>query len=473
MHPAIRRVQSVLAVAAMLGSAWAVRAAPPVSITGPKAVLDGDRPHLRVAGLPPRADVTIESWRAQDTWVHAASGWARQRLVYHAHAAFWASLRGTVDLDRAAPLTGTYEGVDPRGLLWSGAVAGRAGEPAAPADVPGLERLNPGTVRLIVRIDGVPAATRDLRIIPARADVRFATISTPAVTGVFAAPSGARRRATVIVLHGSEGGSIKDARDVAGRFASHGYAALALIYFAWPDQHLSTVPQGFANLPVERIAWARQWLARQPAADIHRLGVVGGSKGAEYALIAAAAYPWLRSVVACVPSSVVWGGFGVPGSDHSASFTRHGHALAAIPYGDYDAVARGDITSAERHRRDRAAALPDLVARATIPIARSRARLLLISGGRDAVWPSDAMSAELVAQMAAHHRADRVTWRSFPDAGHYLCGTGTAPIRANDIDETARGGGLVSADGRDPGLAWEATLRFLHRTLQQRRKPIR
>jgi hypothetical protein len=132
-----------------------------------------------------------------------------------------------------------------------------------------------------------------------------------------------------------------------------------------------------------------------------------------------------------------------------------------VPYGDYGSVERGEITSAERHRRDREAAGAAAAAAAMIPVERSRARLLLISGGRDAIWPSDAMSAEIVGRMQRAGLAQRVSWRSFPDAGHYLCGVGDRPIRADEADETARGGGLVPADGRDPGEAWEATLDFM------------
>jgi hypothetical protein len=454
-------VRALVAGALLHPGAASAQAATSVSITGPAVVVDGDRAHIHIAGLPSRSQVTIESYRAASTAVHADGGWRTRRLVFHAHADFWTDARGQVDLDHAAPLTGTYSGADPHGLLWSGAVAGHAPEADLPADLAGLDRLDDANIRIVVRTRGGIAAMRDLHIVPWTKQVRFTTIATPEVTGVFAAPAGARHRPTVIVLHGSEGGDLKSARDVAGRFASHGYAALALIYFAWPDQHLATVPHSFTNLPVERLRWARAWLSHRPQAAIGRLGVVGGSKGAEFALLGAATYPWLRAVVACAPSSVVWGGFGGAGADHPASFLLHGRPLAAIPYGDYGPVARGEITSAERHRRDRAAAPPDLVASAAIPIARSPARFMLISGGRDAVWPSDAMSAELVARS----RPGRVTWRSFPDAGHYLCGTGSAPIRANEGDEAALGGGLVSADGRDPGLAWEATLVFLRRAL--------
>jgi hypothetical protein len=136
-----------------------------------------------------------------------------------------------------------------------------------------------------------------------------------------------------------------------------------------------------------------------------------------------------------------------------------------VPYGDYEPVERGEITSAQRHVRDRADAGSAAVTAAAIPIDRSPARVLLISGGRDAAWPSDAMAAEIVDRMRAGGAADRVAWRSFPDAGRYLCGTGDGPIRADDAEESARGGGLVSADGRDPGSAWEATLLFMNRAL--------
>ena len=456
---------ALLAAALLLGGEPASRAVGAVSITGPAHVIDGDRPHIRVGGLLPGSQVRIESYRVADAFTRGGSGWAKQHLHYHAYADFWADRRGSVDLDEAVPINGSYTGADPRGLLWSGAVAGREPEPALPDDLPGSAGLSNDTALIVVRLNGQIMATRTVQLIAWKPDVRFLVIASPRVTGVFAARTGAWRRPAVIVLHGSEGGDLEQAKAAAGRFASHGFAALALIYFAWPNQHLGNVPQSFSGLPVERIDWARTWLARRPEADVARLGLVGGSKGAEYALLAAAHYPWVQAVVACAPSSVVWGGFGAEGRDHPASFVLNGRPIPAIPYGDYGPVERGEITSAVRHVRDRAAASAELVARAAIPIARSKARFLLISGGRDAIWPSAAMSGELMHQMAAQRLADHITWRSFPDAGHYLCGTGSAPIRANEGDETALGGGLVQADGRDPGEAWDATLTFLNQSL--------
>ena len=440
--------------------------ATPVTLIAPETLLEGERPHLQVAGLAPGSEVTVESFRTSTVSLKAEGKWSPQRLTFHAQAQFWADAHGQVELDQAPPVSGTYSGADPRGLLWSGAVVGRVPEPGSPADNPRLDALADKQVRLQVRVSGRVVATRDLSLIAWTKEVAFTPVDTPALVGVFAAPEGARRAPTVILLHGSEGGDLASAKAAAGRWASHGYAAFALIYFAWPNAHLPNAPSLFSRLPVERIETARAWLSHRPEADVRRLGVAGGSKGAEYGLLAASIYPWVRAVVACVPSSINWGGFGGDLEGHTEAFTLASQPVAHLPYGDYGPVLRGEITSAQRHQRDRAAAAPGVVARAAIPVERSRARLLLISGGRDAVWPSDAMSAEVADRMRDHGQGSRVEQLSDPDAGHFQCGTGDSPIRGPEASETDMGGGLVSADGRAPGRAWERTLAFMQASLR-------
>lgn len=442
-------------------------------LDAPETLLAGERPHIRVSGLRPLSSVTLETFRPASVPVKEDGRWSTQPLRFHAQATFWADASGVVDVDRAPPVTGSYSGADPRGLLWSGAVVGRGAEPERPSASPELSGLQPRQIRLRAIVDGRMEATRDVKVIGFRADVGFTTVDTPQLVGVFAAPAGARRAPAIIVLHGSEGGEFASAKAAAGLWASHGYAALAVIYFSWPYEHVANAPPAFTDLPVERIDAARSWLRSRKEADVSRLGVVGGSKGAEFGLLAASRYPWIRAVAACVPSSLVWGGFGAAGGAHPPSFTFGGQPLPTVPYGDYGPVERDEITSAQRHVRDRAQARPAAVAAAAIPVERSHARLLLISGGRDAVWPSDAMASEIVNRMRSSGAAGRVIWRSYPDAGHYLCGTGDGPIRANDAEETARGGGLVSADGRDPGAAWEATLLFMKRALGLPRDRLR
>jgi dienelactone hydrolase len=44
------------------------------------------------------------------------------------------------------------------------------------------------------------------------------------------------------------------------------------------------LPAEFADIPVDRLEQARAWLQQQPRVDADRIGVIGVSKGAEFAL---------------------------------------------------------------------------------------------------------------------------------------------------------------------------------------------
>ena len=78
----------------------------------------------------------------------------------------------------------------------------------------------------------------------------------PGLNGVFARPrdSSSKPLPTILLLHGSEGGSKESAHATAIRFANLGYAAFALNYFAWPAASLTGVPQTFIDIPVEGLA---------------------------------------------------------------------------------------------------------------------------------------------------------------------------------------------------------------------------
>lgn len=436
-------------------------------LSAPATLLAGDRPHIRVSGLTPRSPVVIESFRSVSQSVNTKGEWSTVRPVFHASATFWADSRGRVDVDRASPVSGSYTGADPRGLLWSGTVPGRNGAPAeAPdADIPNAATLSEGKIVLRVRVADKVVATSEIKRVLDLGPIRYQTVDMPDLVGIYAAPAGARDAPTVIVLHGSEGGDFDDAKKAAGLYASHGYATLAVMYFSWPYKNLKNVPTGFSHLPLERISIARDWLSKQHEADVKRLAIVGASKGSEFGLLAASRYPWVKAVVACVPTSVVWGAFGVASEGDEAAFTFAGKSLSGVPYGDYDAVMRHDITSAERHRRDYASAGSALIDKAAIPVERIGGPILLISGARDAIWPSDPMAAQIVDRLAEHGKT--AEWLSFVDAGHFVCGTGDSPVRYYDGDEIMSAGGSVAGNGHGAGQAWEATLAFLGKTLRR------
>ena len=71
-----------------------------------------------------------------------------------------------------------------------------------------------------------------------------------------------------------------------------------------------------------------------PGVDIDRFGLFGGSKGAEFALIAASRYPWIDSVVAYAPTDLVWEGWGlevIEAEGTRSSFSFEGEALPFMP----------------------------------------------------------------------------------------------------------------------------------------------
>ena len=66
------------------------------------------------------------------------------------------------------------------------------------------------------------------------------------------------------------------------------------------------------------------------------------------------------------------------------------------------------------------AALRDLAAAAAaaISIEETDARVLLLSGGRDSMWPSSQMAEDLVARSKTVGHDDRVVHIRYDDAGH-------------------------------------------------------
>ena len=369
--------------------------------------------------------------------------------TYLASATFAADAKGRVDTGKAAPHDGSYSGVEPLGLFW-----------AAKA-TPRKSSVPHGEVH-VTAVVGAATTTTSTRSEPDPAAVRVST-DTPFPGAVWASPKTPGRHPVVIVLGGSEGGS-STAREVAPLFAARGYATLGLPYYDPgydPTDRVAGLPCSFTNIPVDRLATVRAWLATRADADVDRLGIWGVSKGAEFALIAASRYSWIGAVVAVVPSDVVWEGWGGTGPT-TASFALDGKPLAFQPYGGMDVelakAARGEAMDLRRAHLAGRAAYPDRLAAARIPIERFKGALLLVAGGHDQIWPSAEMAANIVA---ARRSADLTTELiSESAANHYLGSPGTAPV---DGSVTPGANGTAIAHTRAD--AWKATFALFDRAL--------
>jgi dienelactone hydrolase len=291
------------------------------------------------------------------------------------------------------------------------------------------------------------------------------------LVGVFYHARDARKLPVLVALSGSEGGL--DVADWAGpRLASRGYAVLGVAYFSPPGSAIDGVPTTLAHVPVELIERARAWLGGRAEADVGRFGLLGYSRGAEFALLLASTYEWIDAAIAYAPSDVVWQGIQYGGgSSVGSSWSRAGRDLPFLPTtGTRDSIAVARQTGrrvrlAAVARANLAAASAEAREAAAIPIERSHAALLLVGGGDDQLWDSGASVERAAARLnrARYPYAKEIL--VYPDAGHGLLGTGDRPIPADStslFDE----GGTPEADARAQADSWPKVLDFLDRELR-------
>lgn len=440
----------------------------------------GETPRMTINGLARDESVTVHLLRVVDRWLPDGSGgWRRDPTPMQGWARYRSDPTGRIDLSSAMPEDGTSRAVGPVTLFWS---ARRANDPLLVDQrfaQSGISLRDDGTHLMRVTRGADIIAERRFRINVERPGMTRVEINTPQLSGFFAAPAGARRAPVIIHLHGSEGGSMAKARDVAQRYAEAGFATLAIAYFAWAHEANGlSVPGEHHNIPIELLDRARIWLNQRDEADPRRIALVGNSKGGEFAMVGAATFPWVRAAVGCVPSDVVWEGYGaaswngaavahLPATGTYSSWSWRGAPLAYIP--TYADRREGFIDNTDRYDRAREE-FTQAARAARIPIEHTRAHLYLIGGERDRTWSSGAMTRSLVNAMDAAGQGARVESLISPTGGHVLCGDGLYPHRARQEDNSSPYAPDIDAQGQAEYAAYQGKLSFLRRTLIQTRR---
>jgi dienelactone hydrolase len=443
------RVKHGLLLCLLLGASSA--AAQTFHIEPANPVLVGEPMSIRLDGLPTDQDVT---WVAERTI--EASKPSDPPVLYRSQAVFSAP-QGSLDLATAQPKAGTYTGADIRGLFWSMT-------PVEGGDPGGLQPLQ---VKLTVTSAGRVLVATTIEFVDALPEVKVEQVK-EFPGAIFATLPGKSRRPAIIVLGGSEGGG-RTARTAAPRFASRGFAVLGLPYYSpgRGEREIPELPAAFADIPVDRLNTAFAWLKSRPGVDASHVALVGGSKGAEFVLIAASRFKWITSVVASVPSDVVWEGWG-PGVEpgQRSSFALDGKPLPFVPYDGFaEEFARYGVGQDVKMRRfqDRGrAGNPAAAVKARIHVEDFRGPLLVVGGQDDQIWASG-MMAQNIAERRAAAGLETVAL-IFPDAGHALSGTGWMPTTQYNADPT-KVGGTPEANARAQAIAFPETIAFLKRTL--------
>jgi dienelactone hydrolase len=383
-----------------------------IVVSPPSALLD-TLTAITVTGLESNAVVSVE----------AAMRDGAGRL-FNSHATFRANGSGDVDLSSAAPISGSYSGVDAMGLIWSLAPdTGNVTDYGIVAPAGGLH------ITFTVTSAGATLAARTI--------TRLLQLATVTKTEERLAPDGfygdyfapgtiGGEHAAIMVFGGSEGG-LDDSE--AALLASHGYPALSLAYFGEPG-----LPKTLSAIPLEYFAKALTWLAHRPGVDPSRVAVQGASRGSEAAQLLGVDFPSLvHGVIALVPSNVAICSY--PGCSGPA-WTLNG---AAVPY----TKLFGDPTPPDNP----GAVIPDQLIRGPV---------LLDCGGEDAVWPSCAYADAIQARLTSAGFAYSHQLLNFPDAGHEV---GFATPYVPNYDRAL--GGAAAGESAARAAQWPDILAFL------------
>jgi dienelactone hydrolase len=395
--------------------------APRLVVDHPVALIDAPL-SIRVDGLPPRSEVTVEVRTSDGGWTSSAR--------------FDTGPSGRIDVATASPLSGSsYSGADAMGLLWS----------LAPRDPKAWNSRPPGSSDLVLTLSahaaGGPATTQTIRRLVTAPGVTERTLS-PAADALFgrlfAPPAGGSTGSPVLVFGGSEGGLSTTL--LASLFASHGHTALALAYFGEPG-----LPPALENVPLEYFTRAIA-LLRQSAGGPSRVAVMGISRGSEAALLLGAHFPDLvGGVAAYVPSSVANPGlgptFGAP------AWTLDGRPVPTVLHWEYEDPSPADAPQA------------------IIAVEDIRGPLFLVSGTDDHLWPSSRYAAAIMARLDAARDPFPRQSLVYERAGHGVGGAipylPTAPSVVGSRYGTLDLGGSRPINARADADSWPKLLRFL------------
>ncbi|MEM8800443.1 MAG: acyl-CoA thioesterase/bile acid-CoA:amino acid N-acyltransferase family protein [Pseudomonadota bacterium] len=391
-----------------------------LSVTPPSRLWMEDY-RIRVAGVPPGAEVVIE---AQMRDMHGK--------IWSSHGTYFASPGGDVNPAEMASLIGTYKGTDARGLIWSmlPLTTEDLDQCAAPGciaqDAPRMPHFDvtlPTKIQFTAKIadasepGGVESLDAEQVVGHLAPGVTRKSIEEAPLRGLLFKPAANVPMPAVLYIGGSAGGAEEAAPAL---LASHGFAVLSIAYFNYPDR-----PEMLANIPLEYFETGIRFLRQRFKQT--RIGVIGVSRGSEAALLTAARVPdEVGALILGVPSNVIWGGCCTAEASTMPAWTWRGEPLAFTPDPPaprdplpLDLADRQGGTSFRRYF------LPGFVDDGrsfskAIDVSAVDAPVLVLSGQADQIWPSAIAGALIHRRLDAVGTKHEVTHIAYEGAGHLI-----------------------------------------------------
>lgn len=201
----------------------------------------------------------------------------------------------------------------------------------------------------------------------------------------------------IVGLGGSEGGNAwtsdywKKTRD---QFIEKGYAFLAIGYFG-----AKGTPDKLEKIAIEDVHYAIEVAKKNKKINKENIAIIGGSRGADLALLLGSYYDDIKGVVAIVASNVTFPG----NTNHftTSTWTYQNKELPFVPVND-EAVPylmKNDL------RGTFEAMLQDRIAeeKALINIEKINGPILLISATKDEISPSTPMAEKMITRLKTYN----------------------------------------------------------------------
>jgi len=363
-------------------------------------------------------DIRVTELSAGEQVTVSAQATDAKKGTWRSSAVYTASQNGTVDLEKVAPKSGSYQGKDGMALFWSMT-------PVAPASrnqyftppTPQQQSGYPVTLT-VTSSSGAKLASRTVtREWMAKGETaQTLTLAKDKVAGeLFLPPPGTSRHTGVLVFGGAEGGMSQVYG--AALLAAHGHPALTVAYFDWPG-----LPSALDDIPLEYFETAGKILASQPQVDPAHVLAMGYSRGSEAALLLADDFP------ALVHGAVVYS----PSSEVNAA---------------------GDDQS-----RDAWSLGPSGIDPGPIDVSHISGPVLAFAGDLDMLWGSASSATSIIQELAVAHSPYQHQAFIYQNAGH---GEGMQPYQPAGDTTIANLGGTRAGNVAAQLDGWPKMLAML------------
>ncbi|MFO7791399.1 MAG: acyl-CoA thioester hydrolase/BAAT C-terminal domain-containing protein [Candidatus Saliniplasma sp.] len=379
-------------------------------------------------------------------------------------AVYKSNKEGKIDLTEQKPIDGDYDGIKPMGLFQFRPEK----KQSKVEDNDSNKTPNSEDFQLTLEIDGNNIAKKEFKRIIKADHVERVEVKENKLEGVLFKPTGDPPYPAVIVLGGSGGRCPTGIQTKL--LASRGYAVLALAIYGSGD-----LPDELMGVPLEYFEKAVSWMKSKDHIKNKPIGVMGGSKGGELALLLGSHIEEIQTVIAYSPSGVVFQGisqsFGEPTS--SWSYDNEPIDYVDLPFLPIISMylkylfLKKPIQWEKIYSKGFNSSDSETIKESTIPVEKIGGSILLISGGDDKMWNANQLSKISVKRLKKNNYPHPYKHLNFEKAGHVFMAPFT-PITGRDLVNEGKWkiGGKPEGFSKGDRKSWKYALKFLEKGLK-------